>query len=78
MAWDEVGALSALAGTLVVLVGSVAAIMQLKHLRLTYQIESYVDLMGRLNSPEMVAAREYLEACDYHDLLCWKKRSLTA
>jgi hypothetical protein len=64
---DEVGALAALAGTLVVLVGSVAAIVQLKHLRLTYQIESYVDLMGRANSPEMVAAREYVEACDFHD-----------
>lgn len=67
MGWDEIGALSALAGTLVVLIGSVAAIMQLKHLRLTYQIETYVDLMGRLNSPELVAAREYLESCDFND-----------
>lgn len=65
--WEEISALAALAGTLVVLVGSVAAIMQLKHLRLAYQIQSYVDLMGRLNSPEMVAAREYVETCDFHD-----------
>jgi hypothetical protein len=67
MGWDEISALAALAGTLVVLVGSVAAIVQLKHLRLTYQIESYVDLMGRLSSPEMVAAREYVESCDFRD-----------
>ena len=67
MGWDEISALAALAGTLVVLAGSVAAIVQLKHLRLTYQIETYVDLMGRLNSPEMVAAREYVESCDFRD-----------
>jgi hypothetical protein len=67
MRWDEISALAALSGTLVVFVGSVAAIVQLKHLRLTYQIESYVDLMGRLNSPEMVAAREYVETLDFHD-----------
>jgi hypothetical protein len=67
MRWDEISALAALAGTIVVLVGSVAAIVQLKHLRLTYQIETYIDLMGRLNSPEMVASREYFETCDFHD-----------
>jgi hypothetical protein len=67
MGWEEISALAALAGTLVVLIGSVAAIVQLKHLRLTYQIESYIELMGRLNSPELVAAREYLETCDFHD-----------
>ena len=73
MHWDEISALAALAGTLVVLVGSLAAIVQLKHLRLTYQIESYIDLMGRLNSPEMVAAREYLEACDFQDTALLQK-----
>jgi len=67
MGWDEISALAALGGMLVVLVGAIAAIVQLKHLRLTYQIESYVDLMGRLNSPEMVAAREYIESCDFRD-----------
>lgn len=67
MRWDEISALAALGGMLVVLVGSVAAIVQLKHLRLTYQIESYIDLMGRMNSPEMVAAREYVESCDFED-----------
>jgi hypothetical protein len=67
MAWDEISALAALAGAIVVLVGSVAAIVQLKHLRLTYQIESYVELMLRLTSPEMVAAVEYVKTCDFHD-----------
>lgn len=67
MGWDEIGALAALAGTLVVLIGSVTAIVQLKHLRLTYQIQSYMEMMRQLNSPELVAAREYLETCDFHD-----------
>ena len=73
MRWDEISALAALAGAIVVLVGSVAAIVQLKHLRLTYQIETYVDLMGRLNSPEMVAAREYVETCDFSDPMLLQK-----
>jgi hypothetical protein len=73
MRWEEISALSALAGTLVVLVGSVAAIVQLKHLRLTYQIESYIDLMGRLNTPEMVAAREYFDTCDFRDPVLLEK-----
>jgi hypothetical protein len=67
MRWDEISALAALGGTLVILAGSVAAIVQLKHLRLTYQIETYIELMRQMNSPEMVAAREYLESCDFHD-----------
>src|SRR5579862_4953611 len=67
MGWDELSALAALAGSLVVLAGTIAAIVQLKHLRLTYQIESYVDLMRHLNSPEMVAATEYVKTCDFHD-----------
>ena len=71
MGWDEISAFAAIAGALVVLVGAVAAIVQLKHLRLTYQIGTYVDLMGRLNSPEMVAAREYVETCDFHDAVRW-------
>jgi hypothetical protein len=73
MGWDEISALAAIAGALVVLVGAVAAIVQLKHLRLTYQIGTYVDLMGRLNSPEMVAAREYVETCDFHDAALLEK-----
>lgn len=67
MGWDEIGALAALAGTLVVLAGSVAAVVQLKHLRLTYQVESYIELMKQLNSPEMVAASEYMKTCDFDD-----------
>lgn len=67
MQWDEISALAALGGTLVILAGSVAAIVQLKHLRLTYQIETYIELMRQINSPEMVAAREYVESCDFSD-----------
>jgi hypothetical protein len=73
MQWDEISALAALGGTLVVLVGSMAAIIQLKHLRLTYQIETYIELMRQMNSPEMVAAREYIATCDFHDPVTLQK-----
>lgn len=60
MGWDEISALAALGGMLVVLIGSVAAIVQLKHLRLTYQIESYIRLQrpcGAISSPQAAVQR---------------------
>lgn len=60
MGWDEISALAALGGMLVVLIGSVAAIVQLKHLRLTYQIESYIRLQrpsGAISPPQAAVQR---------------------
>ncbi len=67
MALDQIGALASIVGTFVLLVGSIAAIVQLKHLRLTYQLETYLNLMSQLFDPTMVAAREYLDGIDFHD-----------
>lgn len=67
MGWDQISALATLGGTLVVLGGTVAAVVQLKHLRLTYQIESYLEMARLINSREMVEAREYLETQDFRD-----------
>ncbi len=67
MAWDQISALATVCGTLVVLAGTVAAVIQLKHLRLTYQIESYLEMARLINSREMVEAREYLETKNFRD-----------
>lgn len=67
MTWEAVTAVGSIAGALILLVGTLAALMQLRHLRLTYQIESYLAIMSELNSPEMVAAREFVLAQDVSD-----------
>ncbi len=67
MGWDAAAAFGSIAGALVLLGGTVAAIMQLKHLRLTYQIESYLAIMAEINTPELVAARAYVESLDLGD-----------
>ena len=67
MGWDELSAIGSIGATLVILVGSIAAVVQLKHLRLSNQMETYLDLMRQLNSPEMIEAREYAESHDFED-----------
>lgn len=67
MGWDAAAAVGSIAGAFILLGGTVAAIVQLRHLRLTYQIESYLDIMQRLTSNEMVEAREFVESQDFSD-----------
>jgi len=67
LGWDELTAIGSIAAAIVILIGSAAAVVQLKHLRLSNQLESYLDLMRQLNSPEMIEAREYTESCDFED-----------
>ena len=67
MGWDELSAIGSIAGALVLLVGSIAAVIQLQHLRLSNQMGVYLDLMRQLNSPEMIAAREYVESHNFED-----------
>jgi hypothetical protein len=67
MGWDGIAALGSIAGALILLVGAVAAVIQLKQLRLANQMGGYLDLMRQLNSPDMVAAREYVESHDFED-----------
>jgi len=65
MTWEAVGAIGSIAGAVILLVGTIAAIVQLKHLRVANQLESYLELMEQLNSPAMVEARNYLETTDF-------------
>ncbi|MGZ3508581.1 MAG: DUF4760 domain-containing protein [Vulcanimicrobiaceae bacterium] len=65
MAWDAVTAVGSVAGALILLIGTIAAIVQLKHLRVANQLECYLQLMERLNSREMVEARKYIETTDF-------------
>lgn len=67
MAWDELTAIGSIAGALVLFVGSAAAVVQLRHMRLANQTGVYLDLMRQLNSPDMIGAREYVEAHDFED-----------
>lgn len=62
MTTDAIAATGSIAGAVILLGGTVAALMQLKHLRLTYQIESYLAIFEQLNRPEMVLARRYVES----------------
>lgn len=67
MAWDALAALGSIAGALILLVGSIAAVVQLKHLRLANQIGAYLDIMQRFNSAEMVEARTFIDSHDFAD-----------
>ena len=75
MGWDQLSAIGSVAAALVILVGSLAAIVQLKHLRLSYQMETYLDLMRQLNSPEMIEAREFVESHNFRIPPRFEKRS---
>jgi hypothetical protein len=67
MGWEALTAIGSIAAAVILLVGSFAAIVQLRHLRQANQIESYVALMERLASPEMIEARSYVESEDFTD-----------
>lgn len=67
MGWDAAAAVGSIAGAFILLGGTIAAIVQLRHLRLTYQIGAYLDVSQRSSSPEMVSAREYVESLDLAD-----------
>jgi hypothetical protein len=45
MAWDALSALGSIAGALILLIGTIAAIIQLKHLRVANQLQCYLQLM---------------------------------
>jgi hypothetical protein len=67
VSWDGISAIGSIVGAVVLLVAAIAAIVQLKHLRLANQMGSYLELMRQLSTPEMVAAREYVESCNFDD-----------
>lgn len=67
MGWDELSAIGSIAATFVLLVGSIAAVIQLRHMRLANQMGVYLDLMRQINSAQIIEAREYVESHNFED-----------
>ncbi len=67
MPWDALAAIGSVAGALVFLVGSIAAVIQIKHLRVASQLDCYFELMEKLHSPEIVERRKYIQTIDLTD-----------
>ncbi len=67
MTWEIVSAIGSLLAGVVLLVASIAAVLQLRHLRLSNQMTAYFHVMERLYSPEFVEARQSLESLDLRD-----------
>ena len=64
MTWESITALAAIVNCVVLAVAAVAAVMQLSHLRLANQLESYAHYTERIQSSEMAEARAFLESLD--------------
>ena len=58
MVWDALTGIAAVASALVLLAGSVAAILQLRHLRLANQLGVYIQLIEQMQSADIVDARK--------------------
>ncbi len=67
MIWNILSAVGSLLAAVVLLAGSIAAVLQLKHLRLSNQLSAYLDIEREYHSPELLAARMWLEAQDFND-----------
>lgn len=67
MSWEALTALASVASAVIVLVASIAAVLQLRHLRLANQLQAYLDIMMSFQSPEMTAARHFLATSDMTD-----------
>jgi hypothetical protein len=67
VAWEALTGVAAIASTLILLVGSIAAILQLRHLRLANQLEVYIQLIEQLQAADIVDARKYIETRDFND-----------
>jgi hypothetical protein len=67
MAWEALTGIAAVASALILLVGSVAAILQLRDLRLANQLGVYIQLIEQMQSADIVDARKYIETRDFND-----------
>ncbi len=64
MTWEIVSAIGSLLAGVVLLVASIAAVLQLRHLRLSNQMTAYFHIMEGIYSPEFLEARQSLESLD--------------
>ena len=67
MTWEAASALASIVSAAVVLGAAIAAFIQLRHLRLANQLQCYLEVTNALQSPELVAARKYVEETNFHD-----------
>ncbi|HTV75078.1 MAG TPA: hypothetical protein VMD47_10940 [Candidatus Acidoferrales bacterium] len=67
MTWEAIGAFGSILAAVVLAVASFAALLQLKHLRLASQLESYAHCVNELQSAEITEARAFLETLDASD-----------
>ena len=61
MTWEAVTALSSLLSAVIVGFAAIAAIVQIRHLRLGNQLEAILDIYAQFNSREMTEARAFIE-----------------
>jgi hypothetical protein len=67
MTWEAIAAFGSVASAVILLIAAVAAVIQIKHLRLANQLECYLQLMQELNSRDVVEARRFIESADFND-----------
>ena len=60
MAWEIVSTLASVVTTLVIAATAIAAVIQIRQLKLATQLEGFLALHREFQSPEMYLAREYV------------------
>lgn len=60
MSWEGIGTIATVVSTVVIAATAIAAIIQIRQLRLATQLEGFLALHSEYASPEMYAAREYV------------------
>ena len=67
MSAEIVTAIGSIASALILAIATIAAIVQLRHLRWANQLQGFLTLFDRFNSPEMIEARNFCLAQDFTD-----------
>ncbi|MBV9103414.1 MAG: hypothetical protein JO060_07465 [Candidatus Eremiobacteraeota bacterium] len=64
---EVIAAIGSIASALILAIATIAAIVQLRHLRWATQLQGFLALFDRFNSPEMIEARNFCLAQDFTD-----------
>jgi hypothetical protein len=67
MSWEALTALASLVNATIVVVAAFAAVLQLRHLRLANQLQSYLQFTQAMQAPEFIEARRFLQTHDFAD-----------
>lgn len=60
MSWEGIGAIATVVTTVVIAATAIAAVVQIRQLKLATQLEGFLALHREYASPQMYAAREYV------------------